>query len=207
MSVEKKTVLSSVPWAMTRQWRTNVVTAVLILAATVLAGRPGVGRTSGFDGAAPRLGSDLCAACGMVVNEARHAAAVVVGTGGVRRTLALCDTGEVFDLLAQARRGETLGDTDIAADGDANARVVGRVRGLVRGLVRGWVRDDRGWVRAEEAWFVRTDATPTPMMSGFLAFGSQSDAQREARRVGVRAMAFDDAAAERARWRAARGLD
>ena len=98
-----------------------------------------------------RLGEDACARCGMIVSDERFAAGYVDADG---KSIFYDDLGEF--LAAAAERPDL---KRVAFVHDAET---GR------------------WLPAREAVFVRIEALPTPMGSGYAAFADQAEASRYA---------------------------
>lgn len=124
-----------------------------LLGAGLLAGACG-----GESGAEPpeiRYGEDVCDRCGMIISEARFAAAYVTEEGEARRF------DDIGDLLAfDAERGE-----EVAAYWAHDYETA-------------------EWVRAEEAWYVRAESIDTPMGHGIVAFAERARAEAKAAETG-----------------------
>lgn len=134
-----------------------------------------------------RLGRDECRECGMIINEDRSAAGLLLDQDGRIVPSLFDDIGCMLDL----------------EDKDPNARTVAR-----------YVHDygQRTWLPAEDAVFLLSSETalPTPMGSGIAAFSHRSDAEAAQRARG--GVLLDDAQVRIARraWRKERmqgGLD
>ena len=109
-------------------------------------------------------GRDICVECGMIINEARYAAAYRLPDG----------TEEKFDdlgglLIHGHKHGEL-----------ATAEV--------------WVHDveTEAWIRAENAWYVMTKDGRTPMGYGIIAFADRQRAEAVAEGMGAEVLAWED---------------
>ncbi len=111
------------------------------------------------------LGQDTCFACGMIVSDERYAAAIVQNQNGERKQF-------VFDDL-----GEMLRFTPPAAS-----------------QTRYWAHDveSKQWIDATTAHYVRSPANETPMLTGVVAYATQSAADAAAKSHDAAAMNFDE---------------
>jgi len=114
-----------------------------------------------------RYGYDMCDACGMLIDEPRHAAATVTLDGATHK----------FDDIGDMVRFHAEHPTE-------------QVRAW-------FVHDypTEAWLRAETAWFVFDQAVATPMGHGVAAFAAEDDAQALALEMGVDVLSFDEARA------------
>jgi copper chaperone NosL len=135
--------------------------AILVLAAC--AGAP-----SGDD-QPPKIeyGYDLCEACGMLIDDPRHAAATVTLDG----------TAHKFDDIGDMVRYHAEHPTE-----QARAWFVHDF-------------DTEAWLRAEAAWFVFGPEVNTPMGHGIAAFADEASAAALAQAVGAEVFSFDEARA------------
>lgn len=126
-----------------------------------------------------RLGRDECAECGMIINEDRFSASMVVDDRGAREPLLFDDIG---DLLDHERNNPAL-----------------------RPLER-YVHDytSRAWIDAASASYVHADAIHTPMGSGLAACKSRADAEQLAKPIEGRVMTLDEVRQFRREWMEAR---
>jgi copper chaperone NosL len=108
-------------------------------------------------------GRDICVECGMIINEARYAAAYRLPNG----------TEEKFDdlggLLIHGHEQGELADAEV------------------------WVHDveTEAWVRAEDAWYVMTKDGRTPMGYGIIAFADHQRAQDVAEGLGAEVLGWE----------------
>ncbi len=100
------------------------------------------------------LGRDECAHCGMIISDARYAAAIIATVEGSRRPLLFDDIGDLLDYEHDHPE---------------------------LSIQHRYVHDHatRKWLVADEARFVHAPTLHTPMGSGIAAFASV-DQQREA---------------------------
>ncbi len=105
-----------------------------------------------------RYGQDECALCGMIVNDARHAAALRAVVDGEQRDLLFDDVGDMIE-YEQANPSTT--------------------------AIRRYVHDfeTRRWVDAAQARFVQDATVHTPMGSGILAFADDTRARARGKQV------------------------
>ncbi len=112
-------------------------------------------------------GEDVCDHCGMIINEERFAAGLLIqsGTGQLEHRI-FDDIGDMFafaqEFTAQASNAQT-GD-------DAPQIVTYFVHDFQSGE----------WLNAHEAYFIVAQASLTPMGSGMVAFGSREEAETQA---------------------------
>lgn len=101
-----------------------------------------------------KYGQDECALCGMIVNEDRFAAALLIEKDGARSYLHFDDIGDL-----------------IQYEEKHHPAVVSR-----------FVHDfnSRQWTVAEDATFVVSETLHTPMGSGIVAFRNNTDATSKA---------------------------
>lgn len=101
-----------------------------------------------------RVGRDECAACGMIINEARSACSILIESGGRREHLLFDDIGCMLDH---------------ERDGHIDATVCER-----------HVRDysSQAWIAAHTASYLMADSKLllTPMGSGIASFADRADA-------------------------------
>jgi copper chaperone NosL len=114
-----------------------------------------------------QYGYDLCAACGMLIDDPRHAAASITLDG----------TPYKFDDIGDMVRYHTEHPTE-------------QVRAW---FVHDF--DTETWLRAETAWFVFNQAVDTPMGHGVAAFAEEADAAALAQTMGLEPLSFDEARA------------
>jgi nitrous oxide reductase accessory protein NosL len=106
-----------------------------------------------------RFGQDTCQACGMIIEDERYAAAVViVSAGGTVEKHAFDDIGEMLEFAPP--------------QGTQDARR--------------YVRDvtTRQWLEANRATLVRSSQVQTPMGSGIVAYGDAEAARAAAKAHG-----------------------
>jgi len=111
---------------------------------------------------------DICEACGMIIGEAKFAAATLLTNGETRK---FDDIGDMFVYHMDHP------DQQVQA---------------------WFVHDysTEKWARAEKAFFVMSDSIATPMGHGLAAFADPVEAEAFAAQVGGRALDFDEARAE-----------
>lgn len=133
-----------------------------------------------------RLGRDECAECGMLVNDERCAAVLLVESppgSGRRRHLVYDDIGCLLD--AESKRPAEFG------------------------VIERYFKDyaSHAWVRAEAASCVNAsaDTLPTPMGSGMVAFGSAPGAEAAARQSRGVVTDYAGLVAIRREWASSRG--
>ena len=109
-------------------------------------------------------GQDVCAACGMIISEARFAAATLLQNGEIRKF-------------------ESIGDMVIYQMDHPDQQVQAW-----------FVHDyaSESWIRAETAYYVVSDQVHSPMLPGVAAFENQMTARELATTLGVNVLAFDD---------------
>ena len=127
----------------------------LVLALAVVAGACATAEAAGPPDI--KYGRDICIQCGMIVSEARFAAAYTTPDG---EKLAFDDTGDL--LLYQRSTGDPIDPHEA------------------------WVHDYETelWVRGEEAYFVHTDEVTSPMGFGILCFSDEGRAASFAAKAG-----------------------
>ena len=108
-------------------------------------------------------GEDVCEFCNMIISEDRFAAAFVTGDGH----------GHMYD--------------DIGDMVQAHLQLQESVSAF---FVHDHETED--WIRAEEAYFARSEALPTPMLSGVAAFTTEEAAQAFAADLKGRVYTFDE---------------
>lgn len=96
-----------------------------------------------------QYGQEMCSACGMIISEARFAAATVLDDG---TAVKFDDIGEM--LLYHQNHPELQVKAWFVHDYESEA-----------------------WIRAETAYFVRSESLKTPMGSGIVAFENREDAE------------------------------
>ncbi|MCI0520793.1 MAG: nitrous oxide reductase accessory protein NosL [Chloroflexi bacterium] len=101
-------------------------------------------------------GQDLCVSCGMVIDQARFAAATLLTDGEYRK----------FD--------------------DIREMLIYHMEQPTEQAVAWFVHDYRSedWLRGEEAFYVDSGGIATPMGGGIVAFGDQAEAQTFAAEQG-----------------------
>jgi copper chaperone NosL len=120
-----------------------------------------------------KLGHDECVHCGMIINDARYAAAALIEVDGRTKAVVFDDIGDLVDYA-----------TD-------NPSVVIRKR-----YVADYVT--RKWLVADEATIVHVPDLHTPMGSGLIAFSSVEAAAAQK----GRSIPFKDLPAHRAQTEA-----
>jgi len=109
-------------------------------------------------------GQDVCDACGMIISEARFAAAVALESG---EALSFDDAGEMFGYVSQHP------DLEIRA-----------------WFVHDYTTES--WLNAAEASFVSHPSVRTPMASGVVAFADRAEAEAFAAEHGVVILTFQE---------------
>jgi len=109
-------------------------------------------------------GRDICDACGMIISEARFAAATVLTDG---KALKFDDVGEMF--------------TYHAAKSELQVRAW-------------FVHDyhSQNWINGQSAFYVVAKDIKSPMGTGVVAFADKSAAESFASRFNVKVMTFDE---------------
>jgi copper chaperone NosL len=122
-----------------------------------------------------RLGRDECAECGMIINEDRYSASMVVDDRGDRKPLLFDDIGDMLD----------------------HERFNPGLRVLDR-----YVHDQptRAWIEAATAHYIRSEQLHTPMGSGLAAFRNITDAQNLAASESTPVMTYKDLVEFRRKW-------
>ena len=108
-------------------------------------------------------GEDICEACGMIISDARFAAAYITREG----------EGHTFDEIG----------------GMVNAYLE-QPDDVVALFVHDY--DDQRWIRAETATYVLSDAILTPMAFGLIAFASVEQARAFASDLEAEVWTFDE---------------
>ena len=108
-------------------------------------------------------GEDVCDACGMLISEAKFAAAAVEEDGAARK---FDDIGDLVAYYAPP--------------------TVAKVKAY-------FVHDypSEKWLRAETAYFVQSSQIQTPMAHGIAAYANRAAAEAAAQKFGVPVMTFD----------------
>jgi nitrous oxide reductase accessory protein NosL len=129
-----------------------------------------------------RPGRDECHECGMIINEDRFAAALLVEDRGRREHLLFDDIGCMLDSERAGLAPRTV---------------------LLRFVHD---HDSRAWVDAQRASFVfaDADAVHTPMGSGILAFAGADAAKETQGRLGGEVMNLEQLARAREEWMVSR---
>lgn len=122
--------------------------AVVLL--TACAGKPGEPRPPEI-----QYGQELCSACGMLISEARFAAATLLTSGEARK---FDDIGEM--LVYHMDHPEDQVQAWFVHDYGSES-----------------------WIRGESAFFVKSEVIKSPMGSGIVAFEKESDAKAFAAQV------------------------
>jgi len=109
-------------------------------------------------------GRDMCDACGMIISEAKFAAATVLSDG---KTLKFDDAGEMF--------------TYHAKHPELQVRVW-------------FVHDynTQNWINGQSAFYVVAKDIKSPMGTGVAAFADKSAAETFAAKFNVKIMSFDE---------------
>lgn len=110
------------------------------------------------------IGRDVCDACGMIISEAKFAAATVTADG---KTLKFDDAGEMFSYHAK------------------NANL--QVRGW-------FVHDynSQQWIPGTTAFYVVAKDVKSPMGTGVVAFGDKNAAETFAAKYNAKILSFDE---------------
>ncbi len=119
-------------------------------------------------------GEDTCSDCGMIINDARFAAAYAVQQGqGAYQTFIFDDIGDMLHHMQQ------------------NLTLTG---------AGWWVHDysSEEWIDATRAYFVVSDQIKTPMNHGTAAFATQESAAQLAGEVGGQVLDWDKVRIEHA---------
>jgi copper chaperone NosL len=137
-----------------------IMIALLLTACTARAAQP----------APPEIhyGEDMCAGCGMIINDARFASAYAVEQEPGRFASFVFD--DIGDMLAHMQKDQS------------------------RKAVNWWVHDytSEEWIDARTAFFVMSDQIKTPMNHGIAAFATESAAARFAAGIGAKTINWDD---------------
>jgi copper chaperone NosL len=109
-------------------------------------------------------GEDICDACGMLISDAKFAAATVEEDG---TALKFDDIGDLVSYYA--------------------AHPGAKVKAF-------FVHDypSETWLRAENAYFIKSDQIQTPMAHGIAAYADRATAEAAAQKFGVPVMTFDE---------------
>ena len=109
-------------------------------------------------------GEDVCDACGMLISDAKFAAAAVDEDGTARKF------DDIGDLVAY-----------YAPPDKAKVKAY-------------FVHDypSEKWLRAEQAFFVVSPKIQTPMAHGIAAYADRAAAEAAAQKYGVKVMTFDE---------------
>ncbi len=111
------------------------------------------------------FGMDLCERCGMVIDDPRYAAALVLENGSSHK---FDDAGEMF-----AWRADHTGET----------------------VAAWYVHDytSKVWLRGETAFYVVNKGVTSPMGTGVAAFGVRAEADTFAKGLKATVLVFDEA--------------
>ncbi len=122
-----------------------------LLIALALVALTGCGRSERDGPPTIRYGIDACAHCGMIISDARYAAATIALVDGEQRALLFDDIGDQLDYAADHAEIKP---------------------------IRRYVHDHqtRDWVSADAAQYVHAPSLHTPMGSGIAAFASAASA-------------------------------
>lgn len=109
-------------------------------------------------------GEDVCDACGMLISDAKFAAATAEEDGAAHQ---FDDIGDLVSYYAK----------------HADAKVKAY-----------FVHDypSEKWLRAENAYFVQSDQIQTPMAHGIAAYADRAAAEAAAQKYGVKVMTFGE---------------
>jgi len=109
-------------------------------------------------------GEDVCDACGMLISDAKFAAAAVEEDGTARK---FDDIGDLVDYYTQHDKA--------------------KVKAY-------FVHDypSEKWLRAEQAFFVVSSKIQTPMAHGIAAYADRAAAESAAQKYGVKVIRFDE---------------
>lgn len=109
-------------------------------------------------------GQDVCDACGMIIGDARYAAATLLEDG-------------------QTHKFDDIGDM-----------VVYHMDRPDQQVAAWFVHDyeSEAWIRGEAAFYVMSSEVDTPMGHGVAAFEAEADAAEMAQRLGVEALTFEE---------------
>jgi copper chaperone NosL len=122
-------------------------------------------------------GEDVCEHCGMIINDERFAAGVVVHMQPDRYEHRIFDDiGDMFAYDGQLTAADS-------STGDATT--------IVTYFVHDYTSQD--WLNAKEAHFVKADSSLTPMGSGLAAFASEEAATAQAQLWHGTVLSFDAA--------------
>lgn len=126
-----------------------------------------------------KLGHQECGDCGMLINEDRCCAAVLLDTDGHREHLLFDDIGCLLEFKT------TKPNTNI---------------------IEHWVRDysARTWVKSESAFYLMSEKIRTPMGSWIVAFASRHAAEADQKDHGGTILNWDEVIVARREWMEAR---
>jgi copper chaperone NosL len=127
-----------------------VIRGAFLVLLVVLAG--GCSREEAAGPPTLHLDEDVCALCGMIVSEAKFAAALVEVTDDGRTPVLFDDIG---DMIVHLKRSPAATTTEF--------------------YVHDFVTQD--WIAANDAWFTVSESLSTPMASGLAAFSDESAAR------------------------------
>lgn len=145
----------------------------LVIVSVVAALLAGCGEEASDGPPEVRFGQAECVHCGMIVSDARTAAAIVALIDGKRWDLAFDDIG---DMVAYEKQRE-------------NLRVLRR---YVGDYATGQ------WVAVEDATVLRSSGLHTPMGSGIIGFADRAAAEQKQAEVGGELLTYTDLLAETA---------
>ena len=118
-------------------------------------------------------GEDVCEHCGMIINDARFAAGIVIQTQPDRYGHRIFD--DIGDMFAF--------DRELAATGEGAT--------IVSYFVHDYTSQE--WLNAADAHFVKADPSLTPMGSGLAAFANKEVATAQAQLWNGTLLGFDAA--------------
>ncbi len=127
-----------------------------------------------------KLGHQECGDCGMLINEDRCCAAILVDSDGNHREHILFDDiGCLLEYKTTKPKAK---------------------------IVEHWVRDysARTWIKAESAGFLMTERIHTPMGSGIVAFADRAGADAAQKENDGRVLTWDEVIVARREWMEAR---
>ncbi|MFN8475762.1 MAG: nitrous oxide reductase accessory protein NosL [Anaerolineae bacterium] len=145
---------------MTRLWRVWSAAIVFMLVVSACAATSGEPQPPDI-----AYGRDMCDACGMIISEARFAAATLTEQG---KTLKFDDAGEMFSYHT-------------AHPEDA----------VKAWFVHDY--DSQRWIRGETAFFVVSPSLQTPMGTGLAVFADRAAADAFATRTNAKVMSLAEA--------------
>lgn len=122
-------------------------------------------------------GEDVCDHCGMIINDERFAAGLVIQTASQTYEHRIFDDiGDMFVYVEEAQETTQHADETIE---------------VVTYFVHDYV--DGTWLDAQDAYFVQAETLNTPMGSGLAAFASQTAAEAQAQEWQTTVLDFDRA--------------